>query len=103
MSGGIIKTTDMAQRGEDTITNASDLSAKINNLISTVDELLTVWTSGGGYLSFRQAYTEERDYLLEFARNLSAHGEGIVDAAKTLDTADQDVADDTSMINRIEV
>ena len=103
MSGGIIKTSKMAQRGEDTITNASDLSKQINNLVSSVDGLIKVWTSGGGYVSFCREYKEERDYLLKFAESLNLHGEDVVLAAKHLDKADQMAADDAMRIGNIEV
>ena len=103
MSGGIIKSSQMAQRGEDTITNASDLSNQINNLVSSVDGLLKVWTSGGGYASFCREYNEERDYLLQFAKSLSLHGEDVVVAARHLDNADQMAAEDAMRIGNIEV
>ncbi len=103
MSGGIIKTTQMVQRGEDTVNNAADLSVQINNLISSVDGLMSVWTSGGGHDSFSQEFNMERDYLESFAKKLTGHGEDISDAARILDNADADAADDAKRIGSITV
>ena len=91
MAGLHVNAEEMRARGESTIREGESLENQINNLKTTMQELMNIW-NGPAAQSFQSAVDEQVVNLNEFRTLIGTLGDAIVKGAESFDENESDNA-----------
>lgn len=92
MSGGLfVDTEGMNSRGNDTIREGENLQVQINNLSSSVGDLMSIW-HGPAANAFNESVTNQLESLKQFKEIIDQFGQKVVEGSRVFSDTENENA-----------